>query len=231
MPKEHKTRLLDTELEGITAHVLHMGQVVSKQLNRAMQALITCDTQLVDEVMVTEQELNSLEITIDAECSSIIVRHQPAARDLRLIMAISKTITNLERAGDEATKIAQCAKHIMASDLAPQIDYTEVKLAGEMANTLLRRALDAFASMDSNAADSIMHDDQALDDAFRAFVEKLISYVVANAHIISVALDFLFIAKAIERIGDHAKNIAEFTVYASKGMDIRHTESSSTAKS
>lgn len=231
MPKQHKTRLLDTELEAITANVLQMGQLVSKQLNRAMQALITSDTCLVEEVMMAEQELNTLEIAIDAECSNIIVRHQPAARDLRLIMAISKTITNLERAGDEATKVAQCAKHIMTSHLVHQINYTEVKIAGEMANTLLRRALDAFATLDNNAATSIMHDDQAIDEEFRAFVRKLISYVVENAHIISVALDFLFIAKAIERIGDHAKNIAEFTVYASKGMDIRHTESSSTSKS
>lgn len=224
MPKQHKTRQLDTELEAITADVLQMGQVVSMQLTRAMQALITSDVHLVDEVITTEQELNSLEIAIDAECSNIIVRRQPAARDLRLIMAISKTITNLERAGDEATKIAQCARHIMTSHLAHQINYTEVKLAGEMANTLLSRALDAFATLDSAAAASIMHDDQALDEEFRAFVRKLITYVMENAHIISVALDFLFIAKAIERIGDHAKNIAEFTIYASKGMDIRHTE-------
>lgn len=224
MPKQHKSRQLDIELEAISTQVLRMGQIVEAQLAHAMQAMITANSNLIDEVIATEHQVNAIEVMIDAECSNIIVRYQPAARDLRLIMAISKTITNLERAGDEAAKIAQCAKRIMSSHIAHHINYTELKLAGEMANILLNRALTAFSELDSATAASIMQDDHALDEEFRAFVRKLITYVMEDARIISIALDFLFIAKAIERIGDHAKNIAEFTIYASKGTDVRHSE-------
>ncbi|MNM75542.1 Phosphate-specific transport system accessory protein PhoU [compost metagenome] len=160
---------------------------------------------------------------IDADCNNIIARRQPTARDLRLVMAISKTITNLERAGDEAEKVAKRTKHIMEDAAAHNINYSEVKLSGEMAITLLRQALDAFARLDTVAAARIVKDDKAIDDEFRAFVRKLLTYMMEDPRSISVALDFLFIAKAIERIGDHAKNIAEFIIYIVKGTDVRHT--------
>jgi phosphate transport system protein len=138
------------------------------------------------------------------------------------LIAISKTITNLERAGDEAEKIAKRTKRLMEDGASRTINIAEIKLSGEMAVSILRRALDAFARLDTVAAAQIVRDDKAIDEEFRAFVRKLISYMTEDPRSISVGLDFLFIAKAIERIGDHSKNIAEFIIYIVKGTDVRH---------
>lgn len=224
MPDKHLSTQFDADLNSISSKVLQMGEMVQSQLSHAMRALSTLDIDLAKQVIADEQKLNSAEVEIDADCNNIIARRQPIARDLRLVMSISKTITNLERAGDEAEKIAKCMLHIMEANMASTINYAELKLAGEMANTLLRRALDAFMQLDIEAAAAVMRDDDAIDEEFRAFVRKLITYMMEDARIISVAMDFLFIAKAIERIGDHAKNIAEFVIYIVNGTDVRHTK-------
>ncbi len=200
-----------------------MGGLVEAQIDTAMKALADFDATLAEQVIERENQINALEIEIDADCGNIIARRQPTARDLRLVMAISKTITNLERAGDEAEKIAKRTKHIMEETGAQGINYAEVKLAGDLAIALLRKSLDAFARLDTVAAARIVKEDKAIDDEFRAFVRKLITYMMEDPRTISVALDFLFIAKAVERIGDHAKNIAEFIIYIVKGTDVRHT--------
>jgi phosphate transport system protein len=163
-----------------------------------------------------------MEIGIDEEVINIIARRQPAARDLRLLMATSKCITNLERAGDEARKIMKRLRRIHENGAAPAINTNEIKVSGEMALTILRRALDAFARMDTVAAAQIVRDDEAIDNEFRAFVRKLVTYMTEDPRTISMGLDYLFIAKAIERVGDHAKNIAEYVVYVVKGADVRH---------
>jgi phosphate transport system protein len=187
-----------------------------------MQALNTFDIGVADQVIAAEVRLNTMEVEIDEECSNIIARRQPAARDLRLLMAISKTITNLERAGDEAEKIAKRVKRINEDGAGRTVNIAEIKLSGEMAVTILRRALDAFARLDTVAAAQIVRDDKAIDEEFRAFVRKLITYMMEDPRTISAGLDYLFIAKAVERIGDHAKNIAEFIIYIVKGTDVRH---------
>ncbi|HXZ06829.1 MAG TPA: phosphate signaling complex protein PhoU, partial [Paraburkholderia sp.] len=169
-----------------------------------------------------EHRINAMEIEIDEEVSNIIARRQPAARDLRLLMATSKCITNLERAGDEARKVAKRARRIHDSGARLPFDLAEVKVLGEMALRILRKSLDAFARMDTVAAAQIQEDDMAIDNEFRAFVRKLISSMMDQPQSISTGLDYLSIAKAIERIGDHAKNIAEFVVYVVRGTDIRH---------
>jgi len=163
-----------------------------------------------------------MEIKIDEEVSNIIVRRQPAARDLRLLMATSKCVGNLERAGDEARKIVKRMRRIAENSAARSVNTTEIKASGEMAADILRRALDAFARMDVAAAAQIVQDDKAIDDEFRAFVRKLMTYMMEDPGTISVGLDYLSAAKAIERIGDHATNIAECVVYAVNGIDIRH---------
>jgi len=173
-------------------------------------------------VIAAEDRLNAMEVEIDEECSNIIARRQPAARDLRLLLAISKTITNLERAGDEAEKIAKRVKRINEDGAGRTVNIAEIKLSGEMAVSILRRALDAFARLDTVAAAQIVRDDKAIDDEFRAFVRKLVTYMMEDPRTISAGLDYLFIAKAVERIGDHAKNIAEFIIYIVKGTDVRH---------
>ncbi|MGN6668262.1 MAG: phosphate signaling complex protein PhoU, partial [Trinickia sp.] len=177
---------------------------------------------IADQVILAEETVNTMEVEIDEECSNVIARRQPAARDLRLLLAISKTITNLERAGDEAEKIAKRVKRLTEDGTSRTVNIAEIKLSGEMAVTILRRALDAFARLDTVAAAQIVRDDKAIDEEFRAFVRKLVTYMMEDPRTISVGLEFLFIAKAIERIGDHSKNIAEFIIYIVKGTDVRH---------
>ncbi len=223
MTDKHLSTQFDADLNAISTKLLKMGGLVESQIEVAMKALADFDGALADQVIAREQTLNALELEIDADCGNIIARRQPTARDLRLVMAISKTITNLERAGDEAEKVAKRTKHMMEDSAAHAINYSEVKVSGAMAVALLRQALDAFARLDTVAAARIVQEDKAIDEEFRAFVRKLITYMMEDPRTISVALDFLFIAKAIERIGDHAKNIAEFIIYIVKGTDVRHS--------
>ena len=222
MSDKHLSSQFDADLNLVSSKVLEMGGLVESQIVNAMQALNEFDGAIADQVIATEDRLNSMEVEIDEECSNIIARRQPAARDLRLLIAISKTITNLERAGDEAEKIAKRTKRLMEDGASRTINIAEIKLSGEMAVSILRRALDAFARLDTVAAAKIVRDDKAIDEEFRAFVRKLVTYMMEDPRMISVGLDYLFIAKAIERIGDHAKNIAEFIIYIVKGTDVRH---------
>ena len=164
-----------------------------------------------------------MEIEIDRELSSIIARRQPTARDLRLLIAISKTTANLERVGDEANKIARMVKSIIESGNARALPSTDLRIAADLASGLLRKALDAFARLDTAAALTILKEDDLIDKEFDGFVRKLVTYMMEDPRTISASLDLLFLAKAIERIGDHAKNIAEFIIYIVKGADVRHT--------
>ncbi|SAL31239.1 phosphate uptake regulator PhoU [Caballeronia sordidicola] len=222
MSDKHLSSQFDADLNAVSSKVLEMGGLVESQIINAMQALNAFDIDIADKVILAEQRLNTMEVEIDEECSNIIARRQPAARDLRLLMAISKTITNLERAGDEAEKIAKRVKRINEDGMGRNVNIAEIKLSGEMAVSILRRALDAFARLDTVAAAQIVRDDKAIDEEFRAFVRKLITYMMEDPRMISAGLDYLFIAKAVERIGDHAKNIAEFIIYIVKGTDVRH---------
>ncbi|MEA3127671.1 MAG: phosphate transport system protein [Caballeronia sp.] len=222
MSDKHLSSQFDADLNAVSSKVLEMGGLVESQIIHAMQALNTFDMEIVEAVVLAETRLNTMEVEIDEECSNIIARRQPAARDLRLLMAISKTITNLERAGDEAEKIAKRVRRINEDGMGRNVNIAEIKLSGEMAVSILRRALDAFARLDTVAAAQIVRDDKAIDEEFRAFVRKLVTYMMEDPRMISAGLDYLFIAKAVERIGDHAKNIAEFIIYIVKGTDVRH---------
>jgi phosphate transport system protein len=222
MSDKHLSSQFDADLNFVSSKVLEMGGLVEAQITRAMQALNDFDVDIADQVILAEETVNTMEVEIDEECSNVIARRQPAARDLRLLLAISKTITNLERAGDEAEKIAKRVKRLTEDGTSRTVNIAEIKLSGEMAVTILRRALDAFARLDTVAAAQIVRDDKAIDEEFRAFVRKLVTYMMEDPRTISVGLEFLFIAKAIERIGDHSKNIAEFIIYIVKGTDVRH---------
>jgi phosphate transport system protein len=202
---------------------MELGGMVESQIHQAVYALLQFDVEAADRVMETEQRVNAMEIDIDRELSSIIARRQPTARDLRLLIAISKTTANLERVGDEANKIARMVKSIIESGSARQLPTTELRIAADLASGLLRKALDAFARLDTSAALSILKDDDLIDKEFDGFVRKLVTYMMEDPRTISASLDLLFLAKAIERIGDHAKNIAEFIIYIVKGADVRHT--------
>jgi phosphate transport system protein len=177
---------------------------------------------VADQVIETENRVNALEVEIDRELSSIIAKRQPTAKDLRLIMAISKATANLERAGDEANKIARMVKSMISSGIFKSLPSSELRLATEMASGLIRKSLDAFARLDTSTALAIMKEDDLIDKEFDGFVRKLITYMMEDPRTISASLDLLFVAKALERIGDHAKNIAELIIYIVKGEDVRH---------
>jgi len=222
MTEKHLSSQFDADLNAINAHLLEMGGLVEAQVANAMKAFSTMDAELASEVLAKEKTVNDFEINIDKECAEILARRQPTAKDLRLVLAIAKAISNLERVGDEADHIAARIKKIVEVNAPYQINVAEIRIAGQMALGLLRRSLDAFARMDSKAAATIVADDLEIDNEFRGFVRKLNSYMSEDPRIISTALEILFIAKAVERIGDHAKNISEFVIYVDKGMDVRH---------
>lgn len=185
---------------------------------------------LCKEVIDREKTINTKEIEIDSACTELIARRQPTARDLRLVMAISKAITNLERAGDEAEKVAKRTRRIIRSGAEHKINVAEIIISGQLALKQLRQSLDAFARLDRDAAVEIVLDDRQIDEEFRAFVRKLTSYMTEDPQTISTGLDMLTIAKSIERIGDHAKNIAEFVIYVVGGDDVRHSPKSELQK-
>ncbi len=223
MSDKHLSSQFDSELTSVSARVMKMGGLVEAQIRTAVQALSQFSVELADQVTSTESQVNAMEVEIDHDLSSIIARRQPTARDLRLLIAISKTTANLERAGDEADKIARMVKSIIESGASRALPASDLRVAADLASTLLRKSLDAFARLDTSMALTILKEDNAIDREFDGFVRKLITYMMEDPRTISPSLDLLFLAKAIERIGDHAKNIAEFTIYVVKGEDVRHT--------
>ncbi len=223
MTEKHLSSQFDSELHSVSSRVMELGGLVESQLHNAIHALTHLSDETADRVIQTEDRVDAMEVEIDHDLSSIIARRQPTARDLRLLIAISKTTANLERAGDEADKIARMVKSIIESGSARNMPASELRIASDLASGLLRKALDAFARLDVNMAVSILKEDDAIDKEFDGFVRKLITYMMEDPRAISPSLDLLFLAKAIERIGDHAKNIAEFIIYVVKGADIRHT--------
>ena len=223
MPDKHLSTQFDSEFNMVSSRVMELGGLVESQIRQAVYALSQFNSDVADQVIENESRVNSLEVEIDRDLASIIGRRQPTAVDLRLLLAISKTTANLERVGDEAEKIARMVKSIIKTGNSRSLPASELRVAAEMASGLLRKALDAFARLDTQTALSIMKEDDLIDREFDGFLRILITYMMEDARTISASLDLLFIAKAIERIGDHAKNIAEFIIYIVKGDDVRHT--------
>ncbi len=223
MPDKHLSTQFDSDLNAVSARVMEMAGLVESQTRGAINALFHFDNEAADRVIEAEERVNAMEIVIDRELTSIIGRRQPTARDLRLLMAISRITANLERAGDEANKIARMVKSIIVSGSARSLPASELHLAVETASSLLRKSLDAFARLDTHLAVEILKEDDVIDREFGGFVRKLVTYMMEDPRTISASLDLLFIAKAIERIGDHAKNIAESVIYIVKGADVRHS--------
>ena len=223
MPEKHLSTQFDSELNGVSAKVMELGGLVESQIRQAIYALSHFNIEVSKQVTSNEALVNAMEVEIDRELSSIIARRQPTARDLRLLIAISKTTANLERVGDEAEKIARMVRSIISNSSHRSLPASELRVAADLASGLLRKALDAFARLDTTAALSILKEDDLIDQEFNGFVRKLITYMMEDPRMISPSLDLLFLAKSIERIGDHAKNIAEFIIYVVKGEDVRHT--------
>ena len=223
MPDKHLSTQFDTELTAVSSRVMELGGLVESQIRQAIYALSKFSVEVANQVTAAEARVNAMEMEIDRELSSIIARRQPTARDLRLLIAISKTTANLERVGDEAEKIARIVRSIIGSGAPRSLPALELRVASDLASGLLHKALDAFARLDTQAALAILKEDDLIDQEFDGFVRKLITYMMEDPRMISPSLDLLFLAKSIERIGDHSKNIAEFIIYVVKGADVRHT--------
>ncbi len=219
---DHISKKFDAELEAIRSRVLQMGGLVEKQIAYAVDALVRGDMALADQVIADDHRVNALEVGIDDDCTHIIARRQPTAGDLRMVMAVVKTITDLERIGDEAEKIARMAKQFYEQDRLLSTRFTEVRYASGVALEMLKASLDAFARLDIAAAAKVVKQDQIVDEQFRSILRQLVTFMMEDPRTISASIDILFIAKAIERIGDHAKNISEYVVYLVKGKDVRH---------
>ncbi|MEY4154922.1 MAG: Phosphate-specific transport system accessory protein PhoU [Pseudomonadota bacterium] len=219
---KHISSQFDAELGSVSSRVLELGGLVESQIRHAVYSLSQFSEEVANQVIATESQVNSMEVEIDRDLSSIIARRQPTARDLRLLIAISKITANLERAGDESEKIARMVKSIINSGNSRALPSSELRIAADLASGLLRKALDAFARLDVTEAVSILKEDDLIDEEFDGFVRKLVTYMMEDPRTISASLDLLFVAKAIERIGDHSKNIAEFIIYVVKGADVRH---------
>ncbi|MCL6556460.1 MAG: phosphate signaling complex protein PhoU [Burkholderiales bacterium] len=220
---EHTSKQFDAELESVRSRVLQMGGLVEEQIIHAVEALINGDLELAQTVIQNDHRVNAMEVSLDEDCSHIIARRQPTAGDLRMLMMIIKTITDLERIGDEAAKIARMSKLIYEADRITQPRFSQIKYMSEMVLDMLRKALDAFARLDPTAATQIARQDMQVDEQFRSELRHLITYMMEDPRTISMFIDILFAAKAIERIGDHAKNMSEYVVYMVKGKDVRHT--------
>lgn len=223
MPIDHSSRQYDLDLEEIRSKVLIMGGMVERQFNDALACFRTGDLVQADQVIKDDENVNRLEVELDDACSHLIVRRQPAANDLRMVMATTKVIIDLERIGDEASKIARVAKTIQQRAVITINHFEAIRLISERAGAMLHDALDALARLDQKQALLLIAQDQAVDYEFRTIMRAMVTFMMEDPRTISVALDTMWAAKAMERIGDHAKNIAEYVIYIVEGKDIRHT--------
>jgi phosphate transport system protein len=220
---EHISKQFEADLDTTRTRVLQMGGLVEAQILAAIQAFATGDAALVAQVIENDARVNGYEVAIDGAINHIVVKRQPAASDLRLIMAISKIVTDIERIGDEAEKIARMSGQIHAQGAHHAQRFPAVRHAAEIAVKMLRQSLDAFARLDVASAAEVLKDDAAIDAEFRSVLRQLITYMMEDPRTISASLDTVWVAKAVERIGDHAKNIAEQVIYIVRGTDVRHT--------
>jgi phosphate transport system protein len=223
MSDKHLSAQFDAELSGISGRVLEMGGLVESQVAQALHALTHFNVETATDVLQQEERVNQMEIEIDRDLSAIIARRQPTARDLRLLIAISKIIANLERVGDEAARIARTVQRLIATGVSTRLPVADLGFEADLAIAQLRKALDAFARLDTTKALEVLKQDDQIDQEFDGLLRKLITYMMEDPRTISASIDLIFVAKAIERVGDHAKNLAEAIIYVVKGTDVRHT--------
>jgi len=217
----HISRKFNDELETLRNDVLRMGGLVEQHLERAIEAIIAGDSEMGLSVASEDYKINELEVSIDEECSRILATRSPAAADLRLIVAVIKTITDLERIGDEAQRIGNLAAQL-ATDIRPHDHYSELKILAEHVQSMLHDSLDVFSRLDTKDALVIVEEDKLVDEEYDQITRQCISLMMEDTRTIRRFMDMSWVARSLERIGDHAQNIAEYVIYMVHGRDIRH---------
>ncbi len=218
---QHISRQFNVELEEIRSKVMAMGGLVEEQIENATASLVSADIEQAEGVISRDYQVNALEVAIDEESIKILARRQPTAGDLRLIVAVIKTITDLERMGDQAEKVARMAVHLADME-RPKNQYSELQHMGDLVRKMLRGALDAFARMDAEAAANVAKEDLKVDAEYDAIMRQMITFMMEDPRNVKRTLDTMWSARALERIGDHSRNICEYVIYLVKGKDVRH---------
>jgi phosphate transport system protein len=221
---EHIFKRFDAELDDLRARITQMGGLVEEQLRAALTVLDGEDRELIETIISRDAGVDQMEIAIDAACAHVIARRQPTAIDLRMIMAVGKIVTDLERIGDEVKKIAKGARKIYEQGMGARLaQVTELRFVGARVLAMLHDVIDAFVRVDAESALAIIARDKEIDESFRSIVRQMVTFMMEDPRTISTALDVIFIARSIERIGDHCKNIARDVIFVAKGEDVRHT--------
>ena len=221
---QHISHKFDEEMENLRNQVLKMGGLVEQQISGAIEALQNTDAAAAEKIILNDHKVNALEVTIDEACAQILARRQPAATDLRMVVAVIKTITDLERIGDEAEKIAKMALNLAEDDAGFNSRYAGIRHLGDQVKRMVHDVLDAYARLDVDAALKVVRDDDETDKEYQDLIRMLITYMMEDPRRISEVLDVIWAARALERIGDHSKNIGEYVIYLVKGKDIRHLD-------
>jgi phosphate transport system protein len=223
MASEHIYKQYDADLQSIRAKVLEMGTIVEEQLSEAVQSLIEADTKLAEKVIRRDEEVNNLEIDIDEDCSLLIGKRSPVAADLRNVLMMIKIISDLERIGDESTKIANATIRIIENDIMSKPQFKNIQSMLSSVQLMLRQALNSFARLDTTETIEVLEKDKEVDEEYRSHMRQLLTYMLEDPRTISMSLESMFIAKSLERIGDHAVNISQSVIYTVKGKDVRHS--------
>lgn len=221
--KQHISAQFNAELDSVKNHLLEMGGLVEQQIGKAVDALLARDSGDAEQVIEDDQLVNQLEMSIDEECSRILARRQPAASDLRLVFAIAKVTTDLERIGDEAAKIARQAVRLSEEGISPG-DFVEIRHIASHVASMLRKSLDAFARLDVDMAVETIVQDGAVDSEYATAMRSLVTFMMEDPRTISAVLNEMWALRSLERVGDHASNISEHVVYLVRGLDVRHIE-------
>jgi len=217
----HISQQYNIELDDIRTHLAEMGGMAQRQVNDAISALVDADVVKAEQVVRADKTVNAMEMSIDEECIRILARRQPAASDLRLVIAVTKAITDLERIGDEASKIARQAIALNQDGLAPR-GYIEVRHIGGHVSRMLQDALDAFARLDIDMAQEVVDADKNVDLEYGTAMRELVTFMMEDPRSITRVLNIMWSLRALERIGDHARNLAQYVIYLVKGEDVRH---------